>query len=96
MTRYIPMSATELAKIAALGGQLGIAAKDIAPFVEVTAKMATTFDMTAEEAGTAIGKCRPPCFYSLAAYSKIVEGGLIANAVITMASLNFIAGEFDR
>ena len=22
-------------------------------------------------------KCRPPCFYSLAAYSKIVEGGLI-------------------
>lgn len=41
-------------------------------------------------------KCRPPCFYSLAAYSKIVEGGLIADAVITMASLNFIAGEFDR
>ena len=41
-------------------------------------------------------KCRPPCFYSLAAYSKIVESGLIADAVITMASLNFIAGEFDR
>ena len=41
-------------------------------------------------------KCRPPCFYSLAAYSKIVEGGMLADAVITMASMNFIAGEFDR
>lgn len=41
-------------------------------------------------------KCRPPCFYSLAAYSKIVEGGMLADAVVTMASMNFIAGEFDR
>ncbi|MGJ0320188.1 NADH-quinone oxidoreductase subunit D [Aliarcobacter cryaerophilus] len=41
-------------------------------------------------------KCRPPCFYSLAAYSKIIEGTMLADAVVTMASLNFIAGEFDR
>ena len=41
-------------------------------------------------------KCRPPCFYSLAAYSKIVEGTMLADAVVTMASLNFIAWEFDR
>ncbi|RXJ56509.1 NADH-quinone oxidoreductase subunit D [Candidatus Marinarcus aquaticus] len=41
-------------------------------------------------------KCRPPCFYALGAYSKIVEGGMIADAVVTMASMNFIAGEFDR
>ena len=41
-------------------------------------------------------KCRLPCFYSLAAYSKIVEGTMLADAVVTMASLNFIAGEFDR
>ncbi len=41
-------------------------------------------------------KCRPPCFYTLAALSKIVEGGMLADAVVTMASLNFIAGEFDR
>lgn len=41
-------------------------------------------------------KCRPPCFYSLAAYSKIVENTMLADAVVTMASLNFIAGEFDR
>ena len=41
-------------------------------------------------------KCRPPCFYSLGAYSNIVEGGMLADAVVTMASMNFIAGEFDR
>ena len=34
-------------------------------------------------------KCRPPCFYSLAAYSKIVEGGMFADAIVTMASMNF-------
>lgn len=41
-------------------------------------------------------KCRPPCYYALGAYSKIIENGMIADAVITMASMNFIAGEFDR
>jgi NADH-quinone oxidoreductase subunit C/D len=41
-------------------------------------------------------KCRPPCYYALSAYSKIVEGDMLADAVITMASMNFIAGEFDR
>lgn len=41
-------------------------------------------------------KCRPPCFYSLGAYSQIVEGAMLADAVVTMASMNFIAGEFDR
>lgn len=41
-------------------------------------------------------KCRPPCFYALAAYSKIIEGTMLADSVVTMASMNFIAGEFDR
>ncbi len=41
-------------------------------------------------------KCRPPCFYALAAYSKIVTNSMLADSVVTMASMNFIAGEFDR
>ncbi|WP_320035005.1 NADH-quinone oxidoreductase subunit D [Campylobacterota bacterium DY0563] len=41
-------------------------------------------------------KCRPPCFYSLGGYARIVEGSMLADAVVTMASMNFIAGEFDR
>ncbi len=55
------------------------------------------FHITSDGSGTPYKvKCRPPCFYSLGAYSKIVEGGMLADAVITMASMNFIAGEFDR
>jgi len=41
-------------------------------------------------------KCRPPSFYSLAAFTDIIEGSMLADAVVTMASMNFIAGEFDR
>jgi len=41
-------------------------------------------------------KCRPPSYYSLGAYPRIVEETMLADAVITMASMNFIAGEFDR
>ena len=41
-------------------------------------------------------KCRPPSYYALGAYSKIVENTMLADAIITMASMNFIAGEFDR
>ncbi len=55
MSFKVPLSAEELAAIAAAGGQLGIAAGDIGKFTEVTAKMATAFNMTAEAAGQAIG-----------------------------------------
>ncbi|WP_421715232.1 NADH-quinone oxidoreductase subunit D [Arcobacter arenosus] len=41
-------------------------------------------------------KCRPPCYYALGGYARIVEGNMLADAVVTMASMNFIAGEFDR
>jgi NADH-quinone oxidoreductase subunit C/D len=41
-------------------------------------------------------KLRPPCFYPLSAYPKIIENSQVPDAIITMASLNFIAGEFDR
>lgn len=58
LTREIPMTANELARIAAAGGQLGIAADELNGFVTVTAKMATAFDMTADEAGSAIGKIK--------------------------------------
>jgi len=55
------------------------------------------FHITSDGTGTPYKvKCRPPCFYSLAAYAKIVENQMLADAVITMASMNFIAGEFDR
>ncbi|MDR2905268.1 MAG: phage tail tape measure protein [Helicobacteraceae bacterium] len=56
MSRSIPLSMNELARIAASGGQMGIAQDRILQFTEISAKMATAFDMSAAEAGDAIGK----------------------------------------
>ena len=56
MSLRIPMSADGLAQIAAAAGQSGIAAKDLAPFVEQAAKMGVAFDITAEDAGTMMAK----------------------------------------
>jgi len=41
-------------------------------------------------------KVRPPCFYAMAAYPRMIEGSMIADAVLTLGSLNIIAGELDR
>ncbi|WP_265023733.1 phage tail tape measure protein [Wolbachia endosymbiont (group A) of Epistrophe grossularia] len=56
MSRTIPLSAAELAQIAASGGQLGIKKEDLFKFTEVVAKMSTAFDMSAEQAGDSIAK----------------------------------------
>lgn len=55
MSLRVPLPVEELAEIAAAGGQLGVASKDILAFTDVTAKMATAFKMTADAAGQAIG-----------------------------------------
>lgn len=41
-------------------------------------------------------KCRPPCFPLFAAYPKLVEGRMIADAIAVLGSINIIAGELDR
>ena len=56
MTHRIPMAGRELAQIAASGGQLGIACKDIAGFTETVAKMSVAFDMAADQAGDSMAK----------------------------------------
>lgn len=56
MTRTIPMAATELAAMAAAGGQLGIPLEKLEQFVELSAQMATAFNMNAEQAGEAVAK----------------------------------------
>ncbi len=58
LTREIPMTATELAQLAVAGGQIGLAGKDIESFTKLAAKMGFTFDMTAQEAGDAVGKIK--------------------------------------
>ena len=56
MSREIPISLEGLAAIAAAGGQMGIGAKDIRAFTEVVSKMSTAFKLTADEAGTEVGR----------------------------------------
>jgi NADH-quinone oxidoreductase subunit D len=38
---------------------------------------------------------RRPCFIYYQAYSELTKGGMLSDAVITMSSLNLIAGELD-
>ena len=40
--------------------------------------------------------CRPPCFPICSAFPKLVQGGMIADAVAVLGSLNIIVGELDR
>lgn len=56
LTRTIPMAGTELAKITASGGQLGVARKDLPKFTETIAKMSVAFDMSADQAGDSMAK----------------------------------------
>jgi NADH-quinone oxidoreductase subunit D len=38
---------------------------------------------------------RRPCFIAYQAYAKMIEGSVLSDAIITMSSLNVIAGELD-
>jgi len=38
---------------------------------------------------------RRPCFIYYQAYTELIKGGLLSDAIITMSSLNLIAGELD-
>lgn len=41
-------------------------------------------------------RCRPPCFTIFSAYPDLIEGGLIADAIAILGSINIIAGELER
>ncbi len=38
---------------------------------------------------------RRPCFIYYQAYTELIKGGMLSDAIITMSSLNLIAGEMD-
>jgi NADH:ubiquinone oxidoreductase subunit D len=39
---------------------------------------------------------RGPCFPIFSAYPKMIEGGMVADAIAALGSFNIIAGELDR
>ena len=41
-------------------------------------------------------KVRAPSFLAMSAYTSMVEGSMLADAVLNLGSINIIAGEMDR
>ncbi|MCZ0823714.1 phage tail tape measure protein [Dickeya solani] len=58
LSERLPMAANDMAKIAAAGGQSGIARKDLMQFTEDAVKMGVAFDQTAEESGQMMAQWR--------------------------------------
>lgn len=56
LSKTIPLVPTELAKITASGGALGVAKEKLMDFTTLVAKMSTAFDMDAEQAGDTMAK----------------------------------------
>mgnify|MGYP005982344317 CR=1 FL=1 len=56
LSTELPTSFANITEIATLGGQLGIAADGIENFTRVTAQLTATTDLSAEAAGTALGR----------------------------------------
>ena len=56
LATQIPITASELAGIASVGGQLGIGADDIAEFTEVVAKLGGATNMSSEQAATSMAR----------------------------------------
>lgn len=58
MSKILPMTANEIGRIFALGGQSGIATEDLGKFTESAVKMGVAFDVSAEQAGQAMAELR--------------------------------------
>lgn len=56
LSTQIPITTEELAQIAATAGQLGVEKSKVKQFTEVMAKLATTTDLTADEAATMLAQ----------------------------------------
>ena len=87
LTTGMPTSFDELTDIATLGGQLGIAAKDIAAFTQTVSMFSATTDVTATAAAEQLGR--------LLQLSDIEDHGEIQNlaAAIYEVGVNSVATE---
>jgi len=56
LNQTLPVTASTLAEIGALGGQLGIDSSGLQDFTTVVAQLTATTDLSAEAAGTALGR----------------------------------------
>lgn len=56
LNQTLPVAASQIAEIGALGGQLGIDSSGLQDFTTVVAQLTATTDLSAEAAGTALGR----------------------------------------
>ena len=104
LSERIPMTAAELAGLAEVGGQLGIAEGDLIEFTETVAAMGVSTNMSAEDAATAIARLANIFGTSSKDYSKlgssVVELGNnfatteeeILNMSLRMAGMGAVVG----
>ncbi|ENC6116084.1 phage tail tape measure protein [Campylobacter jejuni] len=58
MSQTLPVTANELAAIAAAGGQIELGSKDVREFTNLVTKMKVAFDMSAEDVGDSVAKIK--------------------------------------
>ncbi|EAJ9227288.1 phage tail tape measure protein [Campylobacter jejuni] len=58
MSQTLPVTANELAAIAAAGGQIGLGSKDVREFTNLVTKMKVAFNMSAEDVGDSVAKIK--------------------------------------
>lgn len=86
LAQTLPVAFSDLAQIATLGGQLGVAQQDIANFTEVVAKFSAVTDLTVDAAATAFGR--------LDALLPDVQGNFEAlGSSIALVGVNSVATE---
>jgi len=73
LSNRLPIAAKGFAEIYAAAGQAGIAREDLKQFAEQVAQTAVAFDMTAEEAGTAMAKIKTSLGLSLPELQNLTD-----------------------
>ena len=73
LSNRLPIAAKGFAEIYAAAGQAGIAREDLKQFAEQVAQTAIAFDMTAEEAGTAMAKIKTSLGLSLPELQNLTD-----------------------
>ena len=73
MSKEIPISASELARLGEAGGALGVPTKQLKEFVRVTALLGVTTNLTADEAANSLGVLGNVLHLTGAEYSKFAS-----------------------
>lgn len=86
LTQELPLTAVELANIAAAAGQSGVAAEELVEFTELVAQATVAFGLSAEESGRAFARIKT------ALGLTVPDVRLLADAMNTLAN-NMAASE---